>query len=240
MIKTRGCATRTSVLWLSPADLQAFGDALQATMPGLHWQCSHVGDERGQSRPHPTLTAALQCPHGSLHNPFSQQASVWLPVQPTCQDDSAWLAAEAARPAGLSAAADGAAHQVPRPVTGSLGLLLLNVSPQYPKHVVPARDFNPSTNLADWPSEFHEVAPSSLGITWDWADGDEASRAAMDTQVNQVWRTLHRVTQRVTVQQGSEGKSTLPARYRIGPHMASLMRDNGWCLRDGCLYRLAR
>ena len=126
-----------------------------------------------------------------------------------------------------------------------MGLLLMNFSPQYPKHVVPARDFGPSANLADWPTEFHQVPASSLAITWDWADGDARSRVAMDEQVKQVWRVLHRVTLRVQVRSAMPGAPAAlqaphwqPVRSRIGPQMASQMREHGWCLRDGSLYRL--
>ena len=245
MIKPSGRVTRSSVLWLAQADLEAFSDALLTSMPGLAWRCSHVGDERGQSRLHGRLSDALRCPHGSLHKAFNQQASVMLPVLSLdeAEHEADVLQAQPLGDAG-SDAGQAAAHQTHRPSAG-MGLLLMNFSPQYPKHVVPARDFGPSADLADWPVEFHEVTASSLAITWDWADGDARSRVAMDEQVRQVWRVLHRVTQRVQVRSAMPGAPAalqaphwLPVRSRIGPQMASQMREHGWCLRDGPLYRL--
>ena len=245
MIKPSGRVTRSSVLWLAQADLEAFSDALLASMPGLAWRCSHVGDERGQSRPHGRLNDALRCPHGSLHKAFNQQASVMLPVLPLdeAEHEADVLQAQLLSDVG-SDVAEPVAHQAHRPSAG-MGLLLMNFSPEYPKHVVPARDFGPSADLADWPVEFHEVPASSLAITWDWADGDARSRVAMDEQVKQVWRVLHRVTQRVQVRSAMPGAPAalqaphwLPVRSRIGPQMASQMREHGWCLRDGPLYRL--
>ena len=245
MIKPSGRVTRSSVLWLAQADLEAFSDALLTSMPGLAWRCSHVGDERGQSRPHGSLNDALRCPHGSLHNAFNQQASVMLPVLPLdeAEHEDDVRQAQLLSDVG-SDAAEAAAHQAHRPSAG-MGLLLMNFSPQYPKHVVPARDFGPSADLADWPAEFHQVPESSLAITWDWAAGDARSRVAMDEQVRQVWRVLHRVTQRVQVRSAMPGAPAalqaphwLPVRSRIGPQMASQMREHGWCLRDGPLYRL--
>ena len=246
MIKTSGRTTRSSVLWLAQADLEAFSDALLASMPGLAWRCSHVGDERGQSRPHRSVMDALRCPHGSLHNAFNQQASVMLPVLPL--DEAAEHEADVREGQLLgdvgSDAAEATAHQANRPSAG-MGLLLMNFSPQYPKHVVPARDFGPSADLADWPVEFHEVPESSLAITWDWADGDARSRVAMDEQLRQVWRVLHRVTERVQVRSVMPGAPAvlqaphwLPVRSRIGPQLASQMREHGWCLRDGPLHCL--
>ncbi|ARU05276.1 hypothetical protein CCO03_11825 [Comamonas serinivorans] len=108
--------------------------------------------------------------------------------------------------------------------------------------MVPARDFGPGADLAAWPRDFIEVPASGLGITWDRADGDARSGAAMEAQVQGVWRALHRVTERVTVRNAMPGvpqdAQTLPARCRMGPHMASLMREHGWCLRYGSVYRL--
>ena len=246
MIKTSGRVTRSSVLWLAQADLEAFSDALLTSMPGLAWRCSHVGDERGQSRPHRSLMDALRCPYGSLHNAFNQQAGVMLPMQACdkpAEHEADVLQAQRLGDAG-SDAAEAAAHQAHRPSAG-MGLLLMNFSPQYPKHVVPARDFGPSADLADWPTEFHQVPESSLAITWDLADGDARNRVAMDEQVRQVWRVLHRVTQRVQVRSVMPGAPAalraphwLPVRSRIGPQMASQMREHGWCLRDGPLYQL--
>ena len=234
MIKTSGRTTRTSVLWLAQADLEAFSNALRASMPGLAWRCSHVGDERGQSRLHGRLSDALQCPYGSQLNPDSQQASVMLPMQANGEPTE--------RQADVG---QEGAHQAHRPFAG-MGLLLMNFSSRSPQHVVPARDFGPSANLADWPTEFHQVPESSLAITWDWADGDARSRVAMDEQVRHVWRVLHRVTQRVQVRSVMPGAPAalraphwLPVRSRIGPQMASQMREHGWCLRDGPLYCLA-
>lgn len=202
----KGQISRTSVLWLADDDLQHFSAALAQALPQLRWTCLHTCGLRQVTHAHESLAAASACVHTNPADPHVHHSGQARALLPVGEPGQA------------------------------MGLLLVNPLVSYPQHIVPARDFGPSfdvAQLADYPKAFDSVRGASMGIRWNTHDGNEATCAAIAAQVKLVWRVLHRSTLPLVVRSLVHGTPMLSKRYRIGPHMAAQVRREGWCLQDG-------